>query len=86
MEDLSGVGESSSGIANHGLLSEQGSTLVQSSPSLNPRYPCGAVHSGIWRFAAPKDFVIALQGSTSYGGRLQFRCIVLFLYDNVSNA
>lgn len=48
--------------------------MVQASPSLNPGYPCGVVHSGIWRFSGSEDFVAGLRSSTSYGGRLQFRC------------
>ena len=74
MEDSSGVGVSISGNANHGLLAESGAELVQASPSLNPGYPCGAVHSGIWKFAGSEEFVAGLRSSTSYGGRLQFRC------------
>lgn len=73
VEDASGIGVSVSGVPNHGLLSEHGSDLVKASPSLNSGYPCGPVHSGIWRFAASEDFVTALRENTSYGGRLQFR-------------
>lgn len=73
VEDLSGVGASVSGKANNGVLSENGISLVQASPSLNPGYPCGVVHSGIWRYAGSEDFVAGLRNSTSYGGRLQFR-------------
>lgn len=76
MEDSSGIGVSTSGTANDGLLSENGVDLVQASPSLNPGYPCGVVHSGIWRFAGSEDFVLGLRNTTSYGGRLQFRCDV----------
>lgn len=74
VEDSSGVGVSVSGNANHGLMSESGIELVQASPSLNPGYPCGVVHSGIWRFAGSEDFVVGLRNPASYGGRLQFRC------------
>lgn len=74
VEDSSGVGASVSGKANGGILSENGISLVQASPSLNPGYPCGVVHSGIWRFAGSEEFVAGLRNSTSYGGRLQFRC------------
>ncbi|CAM9576530.1 unnamed protein product, partial [Scytosiphon promiscuus] len=74
VEDASGVGASGSGQANDGLLSGSGLDLVQASPSLNPGYPCGVVHSNIWRFAASEEFVSGLRSSMSYGGRLQFRC------------
>ena len=77
VEDESGVGASTSGSANHGVLSESGTSLVQASPSLNPGYPCGAVYSGIWQFAGSELFVTALRNSASYGGRLQFRCDLL---------
>lgn len=77
VEDSSGVGASVSGEANHGLLSENGVGLVQASPSLNPGYPCGVVHAGIWRFAGSEEFVTGLRSGTSYGGRLQFRCDVV---------
>eukprot|EP00903_Cladosiphon_okamuranus_P005351 g5346.t2 len=73
VEDSSGVGVSTSGTANRGLLAESGIELVQASPSLNPGYPCGVVHSGIWRFAGSEEFVAGLRTSTAYGGRLQFR-------------
>lgn len=72
--DASGVGASGSGKANHGLVSESGVELVEASPSLNPSYPCGVVHSNIWRFAASEEFLGNLRSSMSYGGRLQFRC------------
>ncbi|CAM9487931.1 unnamed protein product, partial [Hapterophycus canaliculatus] len=72
VEDASGVGVSGSGKANDGLLSEKGVDLVQASPSLNPGYPCGVVHSNIWRFAASEEFVSGLRSNSSYGGRLQF--------------
>lgn len=75
VEDASGTGVSVSGVANHGLLSEKGTSFVQASPSLNPGYPCGKVHSGIWRFAAPEDFITAVRGDASYGGRFQFRLV-----------
>lgn len=71
--DASGIGASISRIANHGIVSEDGSGFVQVWPSLNPDYPCGAVHSGIWRFTAPEKFIIALHQSTAYGGRFQYR-------------
>lgn len=73
VEDESGVGVSISGSANHGVLSDRGTSLVEASPSLNPGYPCGAVYSGIWRFAGSEGFVTALRSGLSYGGRLQFR-------------
>lgn len=76
MDDASGIGVSVSGVANRGRLSENGTSFVQASPSLNPGYPCGTVHSGIWRFAAPEDFITALQGDASYGGRFQFRSVL----------
>lgn len=75
VEDQSGIGVSISGVPNHGLVSKHGSSFVHTSPTLNPAYPCGPVHSGIWRFAASDDFVEAIRGSKSYGGRLQFRCL-----------
>lgn len=86
VEDSSGIGVSASGTANDGLLSASGVDLVQASPSLNPGYPCGVVHTGIWRFAGSEDFVLGLRNSTSYGGRLQFRCVSsLFICHNNDN-
>lgn len=82
VQDSSGIGESTSGVANHGLLSGQGTSFVKASPSLNPGYPCGSVYSGVWRFAAPEEYVTALRGDSAYGGRLQFRCdIALITFD-----
>lgn len=75
VEDQSGTGVSISGVPNHGLVSEHGRSFLNTFPTLNPGYPCGAVHSGIWRFAASDDFIAAIRGSKSYGGRLQFRCL-----------
>lgn len=74
VKDSSGVGRSATGLANDGVLSSAGSSLVPGWPSLNPGYPCGVVHSGVWRFSAPEDYLTALRSRSSYGGRLQFRC------------
>lgn len=76
VQDSSGIGASTSGVANHGLLSVQGTSFVKASPSLNPGYPCGSVYSGVWRFAAPEEYIMALRGDSAYGGRLQFRCCI----------
>lgn len=87
VQDSSGTGSSLSGVANHGMMSTRGASLVEGSPSLNPRYPCGSVYTGVWRFAAPMEYVTALREDSAYGGRLQFRCWSEFMqYFCVSRA